>query len=130
MAAKPFTPASRITTLAALGGLGSGDLGAAAGIIRDEAVRLSARWSRQVPAHITVGVAGNVATITADAPPAYPNETGSRHPVYARGPRSEWEWTKGNYRPFLGPAADAKADAAMARYAKRIDKMARKAGFE
>jgi hypothetical protein len=33
------------------------------------------------------------------------------------------------HRPFLGPAADAGADAAMARYAKKVDKMCRAAGY-
>jgi hypothetical protein len=33
------------------------------------------------------------------------------------------------YRPFLSTAADAKADAAMAKYAQKIDRLARRAGY-
>ena len=119
---------SRVTS-AALFGAG-GDLAAAAALVADEARRLASEWSVQVPPSISVSVSGSVATITADAPPARPNELNLRHPVFARGPdRRRWTWVAGNSRPFLAPAADRMADAAMARYAKRIDKMARKAGF-
>jgi hypothetical protein len=105
---------------------GGGDLGAAAAIIAAAARTLAARWSRQVPAAIGVSVSGNVATISCDAPPAYPNEVeGVRHPVYGNPDA----WVTNAHRPFLEPAADAAADAAMARYADKIDGWARRAGY-
>lgn len=118
---------SRVTSLGTLNV--GGDLGAAAAIIADRARELASSWSVQVPPSISVSVAGRVATISADAPPARPNELNLRHPVFARGPRDEWTWVSGNDRPFLAPAADSASDAAMQRYAKKIDGWARKAGF-
>ena len=115
---------SRVTTTGALGARSS-DLGAAAGIIADRARELAASWSRQVPASISVEVSGKVATISADAPPARPNELALRHPLF--GDREHWYGP--NDRPFLAPAADQQADAAMARYAQKIDGWARKAGY-
>ena len=122
---RPYVPptVSRITTLGALGG--GGDLGAAAKIIADRAKELAGSWSATVPGSISVEVAGNVATISADAPPARPNELALRHPLF--GNRDHWYGP--NDRPFLRPAADDASDAAMARYAKKIDGWARKAGF-
>lgn len=117
--------------LSALGAVGGGDLRAAAEEIASRARELASGWSAQIPGSIEVEVRGNVATISTAVPPAYPNETGARHPVYARGPdRARWTWVRGNHRPFLGPAADERAGAALARYAKRIDRMAREAGFD
>jgi len=118
--------ATQLTTAGAVGG---GDLRAAAEEIAKGARELAA-WSKQIPPDITVAVAGNTATISCEVGPAYPNETGSRHPVFARGPDPKaWTWVAGNLRPFLGPAADARAGAAMARYAQKIDRMCRQAGF-
>lgn len=110
---------------------GSGDLRAAAEIIADKARELASPWSRQIPAAISVQVRGNTAEISCQAPPAYPNEIrGVRHPVYARGPdRREWTWVENEFRPFLAPAADAAGDAAMERYAQKIDGWARRAGY-
>jgi hypothetical protein len=108
------------------------DLGAAANVVADEARRL-ASWSRQVSGDINVDTSGDgrTATVWSEAAPAYPNETGARHPVFARGEdREKWTWTAGNNRPFLGPAADAKAGAAMDRYAQKLSRMLKKAGFE
>jgi len=120
--------ASRTTVLAAAGG---GRLGEAAEEIAAGARELAARFSVQIPPSIRVDAGEHVAEISSSVPPAYPNETGSRHPVYARGPdRREWTWVRGNHRPFLGPAAEARAGAAMAKYAEKIGDMARKAGFE
>jgi hypothetical protein len=126
-ARKPQPPrnVSRVTVLGALGGTGGGDLAAAAQIIAAEARRISAAWSRQVPARITVSVSGNVATITADAPPARPAELRLRHPLF--GDREHWYGPPGE--PFLAPAADAAGDQAMTRYAKKIDRMCAQAGY-
>jgi hypothetical protein len=119
-------PTVRVTTTGATGG-GGADLGAAAQVIADRAKVLAAAWSQSVPPRIKVSVSGNVATISCDAPPAYPNEVeGVRHPVFGR--RNE-PWVTNEHRPFLDPAADAGADEAMARYAKKVDAMCRKAGY-
>jgi hypothetical protein len=129
MSSQPGITVGRTTT----GVLGGGDLAAAAQIVADEAKRMAAVWSRQIPRRISTSVNGNVATISCDAPPAYPNEIeGVRHPVFGgRGTkRPRAPWVRNQHRPFLGPAADAKADAAMRRYADKIDKLARAAGFE
>jgi hypothetical protein len=112
----------RHTTLGAVGG---GDLAAAAAIIAD-AARANAAWSQQIPARIRTEVSGNTATISCDAPPAYPGETRARHPLF--GDREHWYGPPGE--PFLGPAADQKAGAAMARYAQKIDRLCRNAGFK
>jgi hypothetical protein len=118
----------RRTTLGAVGG---GDLGAAANIIADGARALAAAWSAQIPGAIEVRVHGNTAEISCAVGPAYPNEVaGVRHPVFgptAKNP--DPSWVTNQHRPFLGPAADAKAGAAMARYGKKLDRMLRQAGF-
>lgn len=113
---------SRVTTSGTVGG---GDLAAAAGIIADRARELAGSWSAKIPPSISLSVAGKVATITADAPNARPAELRLRHPLF--GDREHWYGPPGE--PFLAPAADASADAAMRRYAKKIDGWARKAGY-
>jgi len=115
--------------VAAAGALstGGGDLGAAAGIIADKARELAMPWSREIPPAIRVKVHGNVAEISCQVGPAYPNEIeGVRHPVFGN---REIPWVTNEHRPFLAPAADASADAAMRRYADKIDGWARKAGY-
>ena len=127
--ARPRNPSgprqvSRVTTTGALGTRGA-DLAAAAGIIADAARELASAWSRTVPPSISVEVSGRVATISADAPAARPNELALKHPLF--GDREHWYGP--NDRPFLRPAADSRADAAMARYAQKIDRWARAAGY-
>lgn len=119
------------TRLTTLGGVGGGDLKAAAEEIASRAREIAeGHGLHETAAAIEVEVSGNTATISAATPAAYPNETGARHPVFARGDdRAKWTWVKGNDRPFLAPAADQRAGAAMARYAQKIDRMCRKAGF-
>jgi hypothetical protein len=113
---------TRFTTLGAAGG---GDLAAAAQEIADRAKELAASWSRKIPPTITVSVSGTTATITASAPNAYPAEFRARHPLY--GNRRHWYGPPGE--PFLGPALDERAGAAMARYARKIDRWCRDRGF-
>jgi len=113
---------TRNTTVGAVGG---GDLAAAAGIIADTARKFAGTWSEQIPGAIEVRVSGNTAEISCSAPPAYPAETRARHPLF--GNREHWYGPPG--APFLGPAADARAGAAMARYARKIDRMCRARGF-
>lgn len=118
---------TRITTLGALGmsGAAGGDLGAAADIIADKARELASGWSHQVPGSIRVEVSGDTATISSSVGPAYPNEVaGVRHPTFGHSP-----WKTNQHRPFLSPAADAAGDKAMTRYAQKIDRWAKQAGF-
>jgi hypothetical protein len=113
---------SQSTTLGAVGG---GDLKAAAEVIADGARSLASSWSVQIPPRIRVSVSASSGTISCDAPPAYPGETRARHPLF--GDRRHWYGPPGE--PFLGPAADARAGAAMARYSQKLDRWIREAGF-
>ena len=113
---------TRLTTTGAVGG---GDLAAAAEVIAGTARELAGAWSAKIPPSITVEVHGNTAIISADAPNARPAELRLKHPLF--GNREHWYGPPG--APFLGPAADARAGAAMARYAKKLDRMCRAAGF-
>lgn len=115
---------SRVTTVGAVGG---GELGDAADAIAEYARSIASGFSVQIPPRIDVRVDedAGVATISCDAPPAYPAETRARHPLF--GDREHWYGPPGV--PFLGPAADVRAGAAMARYAKKIDRLCREAGF-
>lgn len=116
---------------ATTGSVGGGELVQAAEEIADGARKFAATWSTTVPASIRTEQASETSiTIVADAPAAYPNEVNSRHPVFAHGPdRAKWTWVPGNNRPFLAPAADSRAGAAMAKYAKKIDRLCRERGF-
>ena len=86
---------------------------------------LSSTWSRSVPESIGIRMAGNTATIFAGAPAARPAELRLKHPLF--GDREHWYGPPGE--KFLAPAADAKSDAALAWYAKKIDRLARAAGY-
>lgn len=118
-------PVRQVRPLAALDTGGDRDLRAAAEIIAAGARELAGTWSRQVPAAITVSVSGNTAVIEASAPPARPAESRLMHPLF--GDREHWYGPPG--RPFLVPAADARSDAALRRYAEKIDRWAAKAGY-
>ena len=98
----------------------------AADVIADDARARAGVWSRTIPASITVGTAGNVATITAHAKVARPAELRLRHPLF--GNRRHWYGPPGS--SFLGPAAEAKAGDALVVYAKTIDDWARRDGFK
>lgn len=113
------------TTFTTTGAVGGGDLAAAAGIIADGARANAAGFSKQIPPSVKVSVSGNTATIESGVGPAYPNEVDHvRHPVFGHD-----VWVTNAHRPFLAPAADKLAGAAMARYAKKVDRMCRQAGF-
>lgn len=119
----PRTPGTRQTTVGMVGG---GELVQAAEEIADGARDYASAWSSSVPASIrTEQVSEKQVNVVADAPAAYPAETRARHPLF--GDREWWYGPPGE--PFLAPAADAAADPAMRRYAQKIDRMARKAGF-
>lgn len=119
----PRTPG---TYHATSGSVGGGELVQAAEEIADGA-RQNASWSTTLPGNIrTEQVDENHVNVVADAPAAYPNETNSRHPVFARGgDRTKWTWVKGNNRPFLAPAADSRAGDALAKYANKVDALVR-----
>lgn len=126
----PRAPAERQATVGSVGG---GELVQAAEEIADGARENAKRWSSTgatVASIHTEQVSETVVNVVADAPAAYPNETGSRHPVFARGDdRRKWTWTAGNNRPFLGPAADERGGDAMAKYAEKVDRLCRDRGF-
>lgn len=117
-----------VVSLAALniGGGGSGDvyLAEATNVIADTA-RGMASWSRKIPGSISVSVGEMEAVIAASAPNARPAEYRLPHPLF--GDRDYWFGPPG--RPFLSPAAEASSDEAMAKYARKIDSWAAKAGF-
>lgn len=107
-------------------GVGGGDLVQAAEEIADGA-RSNASWSRSVPASIrTEQVDENTVNVVADAPPAYPAETRARHPLF--GNRHHWYGPPGE--PFLAPAAEQRAGAAIEKFAQAITRKAMEAGFE
>jgi hypothetical protein len=97
----------------------------AADIVANDARARAAEWSRSIPPSMRTDVAGKVATITASAPVARPAELRLRHPLF--GNRRFWYAPPG--RPFLAPAAEAKADAAAVQYSQVIDDWAHKDGF-
>jgi len=106
------------------GALGGGDLAAAAGIVYARA-RANAAWSRKITATLTLSVSGDVATIEAPVEPGYAAEFRARHPLF--GNREHWYGPPGDR--FLLPALVSSMDAAMRRYAQKIDKMAHAAGW-
>lgn len=120
---------------ATVAGVGGGELVQAAEEIADGA-RSNASWSKSIPSNIrTEQVSETLVNVVSDAPPAYPNETGAAHPLFAQGDRSKWIWRDKagraflNRRPFLAPAAESRADAAMEKFAQVIDRKAMEAGF-
>src|SRR5579859_5747800 len=107
-------------------GVGGGELLHAAEEIADGA-RSNASWSTTVPASIrTEQVDENTVNIVADAGPAYPAEVRARHPLF--GNRHHWYGPPG--APFLAPAAEERAGAAMSKFAEVITRKAMEAGFK
>jgi hypothetical protein len=86
----------------------------------------AARWSRSVPPSIrTEQVDESTVNIVSDAPAAYPNEADPVwHPTFGHRPR-----VKNAHRPFLAPAAEERAGAAMDKFAQVIDRRARERGW-
>lgn len=106
-------------------GVGGGELVQAAEEIADGA-RSNASWSATIPANIRTEQAGeNTVNVVADAPAAYPAEVRARHPLF--GNRKHWYGPPG--APFLAPAAEQRAGAAMDKFAQVIDRKAMEAGF-
>lgn len=106
---------------------GGDDLGHAAQVIADEAARIArGNGMPQTADSISVEVNGSTATVYSDAPAAYPNEVaGVFHPTYGHRP-----WVANEHRPFLAPAADAKASDAMDRWAQKYERLLKEAGFK
>ena len=98
----------------------------AADVIADGARVLAGTWSRQIPPSIRVESDGKVATVSSRVGPARPAEYQLRHPLF--GNRRHWYGPPGP--PFLGPAADARIDAAMEKYAEKIRDVLILAGFK
>lgn len=105
--------------------------------VRAEAQRRSA-WSKRIPAATRVSVGFtkrnpgvSVVVNRVKAPHARPLENRGlngmfRHPVFGHKDR---KWEEQPARPFLAPAAEAKADNAAAKVADVWDIAARRAGF-
>src|SRR5258708_3409225 len=116
----------------------------AAMVIADDARLLSATWSERVPPSIRllpvrdIGWHRQSVTISAGgvrAPMAYTNEgyRGGRpiwHPVFAQGDRSDWRWVPQTPRPFMRPAAEARAAQAADVFARVVDAWAAASGFK
>lgn len=104
---------------------------AAAEIIRDQAA-VNAGWSARIPGSLKVRASSTGAMISTAAPPAYPNEFGVRHPVFGgRGTkRPKAPWVRNKHRPFLGPAADQKGDAAAREFGLIIDDWCVRHGYK
>lgn len=128
-ARKPRAPRVTGTYQATTGSVGGGELGEAAEEIAETARRIAA-WSEQISTSIAVDVdeGAHRAVISTDAGPAWSAETQSRHPLF--GDRERWYPPSEKQRPFLAPAADRRAGAAMAKYAQKIDRLCRERGFE
>jgi hypothetical protein len=100
----------------------------AAEIIADAARSISGEFSKRIPASIKVTGGTTQVWIVAgsdEAPNAKPFEEGSWHPVYARGPRSSWTWSKQPKKPFLEEAADTAGDAAAEAFSAILDDWAK-----
>jgi hypothetical protein len=114
-----------------MAGPGRARMLAAAAIIQKDAARRAAVWSRQIPGSLKITATDSTADITTGVGPAYPNEAPRvRHPVF--GPTDKRlfpPWVTNKHRPFLAPAAVAKADAVAVEIAKSIDDIAHNAGF-
>ena len=109
----------------------------AAGVIADRA-RANAAWSRRIPLSVRIYQLtghGHVATIAAGgvrAPQAYTFEAPYGpvwHPVWGHGPREDWHWVRQTPRPFLAPAGDEAAEAAVEVFAEMIDDWEAASGF-
>ena len=114
-----------------MAGPGRARMLAAGAIIMRQAQVLAAGWSEQIPPTMKLTATDSTATISSAVGPSYPNEVPRvRHPVFGptlRNPRPAWVTNK--HRPFLAPAADAKADAATAEIAKCVDDFCHDLGF-
>lgn len=111
--------------VATTGGVGGGELVDAAEEIADGA-RTNASWSRSIPPNIrTEQAAPDIVYVVADTGAAYPAETRARHPLF--GDRSHWYGPPGE--PFLAPAAEERAGAALEKFALVVDRLALERGF-
>jgi hypothetical protein len=113
-------------------------------VIRAGAARRAGRWSEKIPP------SGRTESVRADevlvifggpsAGNAYPFEVrGVRHPVFATGPRSTWNWVPNGtkitgfadgWRPYLSLAAMYDSGPALYEFAKVVDRWGNEFGFE
>ncbi len=114
-------------------------------------------WSSRIPGSVRLLGGASRVTIAAGgagAPHAPTFELGLRHPVFAHGPRRRgplvsghpygplrqgekrrydppgWTWVPQSPRPFLRPAADAKADEMVRIFSGVIDTWAKQLGYK
>ena len=105
----------------------------AAKIILERAKVNASGWSARIPPSLKLKVSGDTARISSNAPPAYPNEIpGVRHPVFGgRGTkRPKAPWVTNQHRPFLAPAGDEAADAALEKFGLYVEDLAHKHGYK
>lgn len=95
--------------------------------IAEEARTLAAAWSDSVPPSIEViDGGGDTVIVASGVGPSYPNEVrGVRHPVFG----NREVWVTNEYRPFLAPAAEGKADAVAVAIARVVDDWGAELGF-
>ena len=100
--------------------------------------RVNSSWSRRIPRSVRIyklTAGGHRATIAAGgvrAPQAYTFEAPYGpvwHPVWGHGPRKDWHWVRQEPRPFLAPAGEEAADAALEVFARMIDDWEAASGF-
>ena len=110
----------------------------AAEVIADRARANAAPWSRRIPPSVRIYKPtshGRIVTIAAGgvrAPMAYTFEAPDGpvwHPVWGHGPRKDRHWVRQEPRPFLAPAGEEAADAAIEVFAKMIDDWEAASGF-
>lgn len=114
------------TTVSAAGG---GGLAQAAEEIADGARKNAQEWAKTGATVRSIHVEQKdemSVLVVADSGAAYPAETRSRHPLF--GNRGHWYGPPG--RAFLRPALDERSGPAMAKYAKKIDRMLRERGWQ
>lgn len=100
--------------------------------------KVNASWSKRIPRSVRIyqlTAHGHIATIAAGgvrAPQAYTFEAPDGpvwHPVWGHGPRKDWHWVRQEPRPFLAPAGDEAAEAAVEVFAEMIDDWIAASGF-
>ena len=124
----PAAPRVSGTYHSTTGAAGGGELVDAAEEIADGARKNAGTWAKTgatVRSIHTEQPDEKTVLVVADSGAAYPAETRSRHPLY--GNKRYWYGPPGE--AFLRPALDERSGAAMAKYAKKIDRLCRERGF-
>lgn len=111
----------------------AGKLREAARPILDAAKASAGAYSARIPASLSIGGGGRGVFIVANgsvAPNAAPFEIPERHPLWATGPRSGWQWRVQPHRPFLEIGAEQGSAEAMRIFATVIDDWTRQLGWK